>query len=140
MADQSVGSMPSRSKTGVLVIEILAGTLIDPHELARADRFSDEVHGNDLRRVENFSTSRSRHDSLLHMTDPRKYRITPAEKIPILSATIPPKISGVPKSHLKVIPKSHTQRPLWSSSSKRKSHGPIGREIENFFQNVVEGC
>jgi len=46
------------------VIEILAGTLIDPHEVARADRFSDEVYGNDLRRVKNFSTSQSRHDSL----------------------------------------------------------------------------
>jgi len=33
------------------VIEILTGTLIDPHELARADRFSDEVYGDDLRRV-----------------------------------------------------------------------------------------
>ena len=31
------------------VIEILAGTLIDPHEVARADRFSDEMYGNDLR-------------------------------------------------------------------------------------------
>ena len=60
------------------VIEILAGMLIDPHEVARADRFSDEVYGNDLRRVENFSTSLSRHASLLRMTDPRKYRITPA--------------------------------------------------------------
>jgi len=37
------------------VIEILAGTLIDPHQVARADRFSDEMYGNDLRRVENFS-------------------------------------------------------------------------------------
>jgi len=44
------------------VIEILAGTLIVPHEVARADRFSDEVYGNDLRRVENFSTSQSRDD------------------------------------------------------------------------------
>jgi len=35
------------------VIEILAGTLIETHEVARADRFSDEVYGNDLRRVEN---------------------------------------------------------------------------------------
>ena len=35
------------------VIEILAGTLNDPHEIARADRFSDEVYGNDLRRNEN---------------------------------------------------------------------------------------
>jgi hypothetical protein len=60
------------------VIEILAGTLIDPNKVARADRFSDEVYGNDLRRVENFSTSQSRHDSLLRMTDTRKYRITPA--------------------------------------------------------------
>jgi len=34
------------------VIKILAGTLIDPHELARADRFSDEVYGNDLLWVE----------------------------------------------------------------------------------------
>ena len=42
------------------MIEILAGTLIDPHEVARADRFSDEVYGNDLQRVENFSTSQSR--------------------------------------------------------------------------------
>jgi len=39
------------------VIEILAGTLIDPHEVTRADCFSDEVYGNDLRRVENFSMS-----------------------------------------------------------------------------------
>jgi len=60
------------------VIEILAGTLIDPHEVARADGFSDEVYGNDLRRVKNFSTSQSRHDSLFRMTDTRKYRITPA--------------------------------------------------------------
>jgi len=60
------------------VIEILAGTLIETHEVARADRFSDEVYGNDLRRVKNFSTSQSRHDSLLRMTDPTKYRITPA--------------------------------------------------------------
>jgi len=60
------------------VIEILARTLIDPHEVARADRFSDELYGNDLRRVENFSTSQSRHDSLLRMTDTRKYGITPA--------------------------------------------------------------
>ena len=78
MADQSVSSMPSRSKTGVSVIEILAGTLIDTHEVARADRFPDEVYGNDLRRVENFSTSQSRHDSLFRMTGTRKYRITPA--------------------------------------------------------------
>jgi len=35
------------------MFEILAGTLIAPHELARADRFSDEVYGNDLRWVEN---------------------------------------------------------------------------------------
>jgi len=33
------------------VIEILAGTLIDPHEVARVDRFSDEMYGNYLRRV-----------------------------------------------------------------------------------------
>jgi len=71
------------------VIEILAGTLIDPHEVARADRFSDEVYGIDLRRVENFSTSQSRHDSLLRMTDTRKYRITPADKFPSLFATTP---------------------------------------------------
>jgi len=51
------------------VIEILAGTLIDPHEVARADRFSDEVYGNDLRRVEKFRTSQSRYYSLLRMTD-----------------------------------------------------------------------
>ena len=43
------------------VIEILARTLIDPHEVARADRFSDEVYGNDFRRVKNFSTSQSKH-------------------------------------------------------------------------------
>jgi hypothetical protein len=60
------------------VIEILAGTLIDPHEVARADRFSDEVDGNDLRRVENFSTSQPRHDSFLRMTDTRKFNTTPA--------------------------------------------------------------
>jgi len=58
------------------VIEILAGTLIDPHEVAIADRFSDEAYRNDLRRVENFSTSQSRHDALLRMTNTRKYRIT----------------------------------------------------------------
>ena len=51
------------------MIEILAGTRIDPHEVARADRFSDKVYGNDLRWVENFSTSQSRHDSLLRMTE-----------------------------------------------------------------------
>jgi len=60
------------------VIEILAGKLIDPHEVARADRFSDEMYGNDLRWVENFSTSQSRPNSLLRMADKRKYRITPA--------------------------------------------------------------
>jgi len=59
------------------VIEILAGTLIETHEVARADRFSDEVYGNELRRVKNFSTSQSSHDSLLRMTDTRKHRITP---------------------------------------------------------------
>ena len=37
------------------MIEILAGTLIETHEVAGADLFSDEVYGNDLRRVENFS-------------------------------------------------------------------------------------
>ena len=42
------------------VIEILAVTLIDHHEVARADGFSDKVYGNDLRRVKNFSTSQSR--------------------------------------------------------------------------------
>ena len=73
------------------MIEILAGTLIETHEVARADRFSDKVYGNDIRRVENFSTSQSRHDLLLRMTDPRKYRITPAKKFPILFATTPQK-------------------------------------------------
>ena len=62
----------------ISVIEILAGTLIDPHELARADRFSDEMCGNDLRRVENFRTSLSRHDSLLRITHTRNYTITPS--------------------------------------------------------------
>ena len=60
------------------VIEILAGTFIESHELARSDRFSEEMYGNNLRRVKNFSTSQSRHDTLLRMTDTRKYRITPA--------------------------------------------------------------
>ena len=60
------------------VIEILAGTLIETHEVTRADRFSDEMYGSDLRRVKNFSTSQSRHDSLIRMTDTRKYRLTPA--------------------------------------------------------------
>jgi len=60
------------------VVDVLSGTSIDPHEVARADRFSDEAYGNDLRRVKNFSTSESRHDSLLRMTDTRQYRITPA--------------------------------------------------------------
>jgi len=60
------------------VIEILAGTLFDPQKVARADRFSDEVYGNDLRRVENFSTGQARHDSPLRLTDTRKYRITAA--------------------------------------------------------------
>jgi hypothetical protein len=44
-------------RLAVSVIKILAGTLIDPYEVARANRFSDEVYGNDLRRVENFITS-----------------------------------------------------------------------------------
>ena len=44
------------------VIEILAIKLIQSHELARADRFSDKVRDSDLRRVKNFSTSQSRHD------------------------------------------------------------------------------
>ena len=57
------------------VIEILAGTFIESHEVARADGFSDEVYGNNLRRVKNFSTSQSRHDTLLRMTDTRKYRL-----------------------------------------------------------------
>ena len=35
----------------ISVIEILAGTIIDPDEVARTDRFSDEAYGNDLRRV-----------------------------------------------------------------------------------------
>ena len=39
------------------VIEILAGAFIKSQEVARADRFSDEMYGNDLRRVKNFSTS-----------------------------------------------------------------------------------
>jgi len=73
------------------VIKILAGTLIETHKVARADRFSDEVYGNDLRRVKNLSTSRSRHDLLLRMTDTRKYRISPAKKFPILFATTPKK-------------------------------------------------
>ena len=60
------------------MIKIFAGTLIDPHEVARADRFSDDVYGSDLRRGENFSTSQSRHESLLRKTDTRKYRINPA--------------------------------------------------------------
>ena len=60
------------------MIEILAGTSIESHELARADRLLDEMYGNDFRRVKNFSTSQSRHDSLLRMTDTRKYRITQA--------------------------------------------------------------
>jgi hypothetical protein len=60
------------------VIEILAGTLIDPHEVASAYRLSDEVYGNDLRRVKNFSTSQSRYDSLFRMTDTRKLNTTPA--------------------------------------------------------------
>ena len=34
------------------MIQILAGTLIDPHEVAGADRFSDEAYSNDRRRVE----------------------------------------------------------------------------------------
>ena len=38
---------------------------------ARADRFSDEVYGNDFRRDKNFSTSQSRYDSLLRMTEPK---------------------------------------------------------------------
>ena len=60
------------------VIEILARTLIEPHEVARADRFTYEVYDRDLRRVKYFSTSQSRHDSLLRMIEPRKYRITSA--------------------------------------------------------------
>ena len=60
------------------MIKNFAGTLIDPHEVARADRFSDEMYGNDLRWVENFSTSQSCQDALLRMTDTRKYRINPA--------------------------------------------------------------
>jgi len=60
------------------VIEILARTLIETHEESRADRFSDEMYGNDLRRVKNLSTSQSRHDSLLRLTDTRMYRITSA--------------------------------------------------------------
>jgi len=77
------------------VIEIFAGTLIDPHKVARADCFSDEVYGNDLRRVENFSTSQSRHDSLLRMTD-KKVQNHPSKKIsnPV---RLPKKISGVPR-------------------------------------------
>ena len=47
------------------VIEILARKFIDTHEVAGADRFSYEMYGNDPRRVKNFSTSQSRHDSLL---------------------------------------------------------------------------
>jgi hypothetical protein len=56
----------------------LSGMFIDAHEVARADRFSDDVYGNDLRRVKNFSTSQSRHDSLLRMIEPRKFITTPA--------------------------------------------------------------
>jgi len=73
------------------VIEILAETLIETHKEARADRFSDEMYGNDLRRVKNLSTSQSRHDLLLRMTDTRKYRITSAKKFPIQTATTTPK-------------------------------------------------
>jgi len=51
------------------VIEILAGMLIETYEVERADRFSDEVFGNNLRRVENFTTCQSRHDSLIRMTE-----------------------------------------------------------------------
>jgi hypothetical protein len=40
------------------------------------------------------------------MTDTRQYRITPAKKFPILFATTPPKISGVPKSPSIFIQKS----------------------------------
>ena len=46
------------------MIEVRAGTFIEPHEVAGADRFSDEMNGSDLRRVKNFSTSQSRRDSL----------------------------------------------------------------------------
>ena len=63
------------------MIEILARTLIDPHEVAGANRFFDDVYGNDLRRVENFSTSQSRHDPLHRMTDSRKYSIIPVINI-----------------------------------------------------------
>ena len=42
------------------VIEILAGTFIESHEVARADRFFDEMYVNNLRRVKNFSTSQDR--------------------------------------------------------------------------------
>ena len=69
MADQSVGSMPSRFETGVFGDRNSCRNAHRPAEVARADRFSDEVYGNDLRRVENFSTSQSRYDSLLRMTD-----------------------------------------------------------------------
>ena len=36
---------------------------------AKSDRFSDEMHGNDLRWVKNLSASRSRQDSLLHFSN-----------------------------------------------------------------------
>jgi len=49
------------------------------------------MYGNDLRRVKNLSTSQSRHDLLLRMTDTRKYRITSAKKFPIQTATTTPK-------------------------------------------------
>ncbi len=60
------------------VIEILTRTHIESSEVARADRFPDEMYGNALRRVKNFSTSKSRHDSLLSTSDTKKYSITSA--------------------------------------------------------------
>ena len=35
---------------------ILAESFIESHEVARADRFSDEINGIDLRRVKNLSS------------------------------------------------------------------------------------
>jgi len=40
-----------------MVIKNFAGSFIESHEVARADRFSDEMYGNDLRRVKNFGSS-----------------------------------------------------------------------------------
>ncbi len=37
------------------MIVIFGGTFINTHEVARADRFSDKMYGNNLRRVKNFT-------------------------------------------------------------------------------------